>query len=405
MEPDTKKTLTGDVIGEFVISQYDRLDQKFKPNKRSDGCQEWTVLAAIVGIDRDLNLKLICLTTGCKATPDIELNRSHGKILHDCHAEVLALRAFNTVLLQEMVQMSNGLMSELLIATCRDNNNTLRYKFNRKWKLALYVSKLPCGDASMDTMQDSPPNYTNESVVNDKLINMKDDDPIQYINSDVKHILRGRFNYSKKGYVRTKPGRMDSKITLSKSCSDKLAMKQVTSILNSMTWSLLEEPVYLDYLVIPHIEDSVVGSSLKRCFQQRLVDSIHPVHTLQILGCNVPFPDDVSAEKQPSATSYIKLHYSGGMEPVEQVILNGLKNGFYTKPSKPLRKNCHSVVSRWAQFNLYRQLVPGNTMPQSYSAIKRSVQDRVILIEDTRGLLTEGDPWIPTNSTDDFTIE
>lgn len=413
------KKLIGDRIGKFALEEYAKLDSKFKPVRRSNGSMEWTVLAAIVGIDSELNLKLICLTTGVKATPDTDLHRSKGKILHDCHAEILALRSFNTILLQEMIQIKQGNSSDLLLSLPTveaSGDYRPKYRFNKKWKLALYVSKLPCGDASMDSLEefDIQTNSSQNNKIpkvdkelNDKLVNMTDDDPIQYISPKVKHILRGRFNFSKKGYVRTKPGRMDSKITYSKSCSDKLAMKQVTSILNNITWSLLEDPIYLDYLVIPNIKDNSSQSSLKRCFRERLSDSIHPVHHLEILNCNATFPDDISQEKQTSLASFVKLNYTN-IEPQQQIILNGLKNGFYTKPTKPLRKNCQSHVSRWDQFDKYHKLIGLETSisirSRSYSSFKKSQEGRLILVKDTKELLTKGDAWIQTNVDDDFIL-
>ena len=65
-------------------------------------------------------------------------------------------------------------------------------------------------------------------------------------------ILYGRSFFSELGAVRRKPSRPDAPPTLSKSCSDKLALKQCTSLLSSTT-SLLISPsnLYLSSLVLP----------------------------------------------------------------------------------------------------------------------------------------------------------
>jgi tRNA-specific adenosine deaminase 1 len=64
--------------------------------------------------------------------------------------------------------------------------------------------------------------------------------------------LRGRGYFSALGQVRGKPSRPDAPQTLSKSCSDKLALKQSTSLLSSITSLLISpENTYLTTLVLP----------------------------------------------------------------------------------------------------------------------------------------------------------
>lgn len=77
--------------------------------------------------------------------------------------------------------------------------------------------------------------------------------------------LPGRGFFSQLGVVRRKPARGDAPPTLSKSCSDKLALKQCTSLLSSIT-SLLVHPenVYLRSLVIP--ESQYSASACDRSF-------------------------------------------------------------------------------------------------------------------------------------------
>jgi tRNA-specific adenosine deaminase 1 len=65
-------------------------------------------------------------------------------------------------------------------------------------------------------------------------------------------LLHGRGYFSALGQVRGKPSRPDAPPSLSKSCSDKLALKQSISLLSSLT-SLLISPqnAYLTSLVLP----------------------------------------------------------------------------------------------------------------------------------------------------------
>ncbi|KAF3491666.1 tRNA-specific adenosine deaminase 1 [Arthroderma uncinatum] len=74
-------------------------------------------------------------------------------------------------------------------------------------------------------------------------------------------LLNGRAHFSILGVVRRKPSRADAESTLSKSCSDKLALKQVTSILSFPT-SLLIVPTpnaYISNIILPEDELNRVG--------------------------------------------------------------------------------------------------------------------------------------------------
>lgn len=79
-------------------------------------------------------------------------------------------------------------------------------------------------------------------------------------------LLDGRAHFSLLGIVRRKPARSDAESTRSKSCSDKLALRQVSSLL-SFPSSLLVAPTrsaYLAGLVLPEHEISPVAC--KRSF-------------------------------------------------------------------------------------------------------------------------------------------
>lgn len=75
--------------------------------------------------------------------------------------------------------------------------------------------------------------------------------------------LPGRAYFSRLGIVRRKPSRADAPPTASKSCSDKLALRQCTSLLSSLT-SLLVDQCYLDSLVLPASQYS--ATACRRAF-------------------------------------------------------------------------------------------------------------------------------------------
>jgi tRNA-specific adenosine deaminase 1 len=102
--------------------------------------------------------------------------------------------------------------------------------------------------------------------------------------SDAEILLDGRAHFSLLGVVRRKPARTDAESTRSKSCSDKLALKQVSSLLSCETSRLVAptENAYIAGLVLP--EDEITQVGFDRCFgaegrMQALVGRSWPVTT------------------------------------------------------------------------------------------------------------------------------
>lgn len=81
-------------------------------------------------------------------------------------------------------------------------------------------------------------------------------------------LLAGRAYFSRLGIVRRKPARRDAPPTLSKSCSDKLSLKQCTSLLSSLA-SLFVSPehAYISSLVLP--ESQFCPGACRRAFSDQ----------------------------------------------------------------------------------------------------------------------------------------
>ncbi|KAK7531489.1 adenosine deaminase/editase [Phyllosticta citribraziliensis] len=185
-----------------------------------------------------------------KCLPSAKVPLANGVVLHDWHAEVLALRAFNRFLLDECARLvSTDCASSDLIRLREDADISETcpqpFALHDDVEIYLYCSEAPCGDASMElTMQaqadatpwDLPPKSTETPEF-----------------ASTKEALRGRGYFSELGIVRRKPGRPDAPPTLSKSCTDKIALKQCVSLLNAVT-ALLVSPknAYLEALILPH---------------------------------------------------------------------------------------------------------------------------------------------------------
>lgn len=148
-----------ELIASSVLSTYTSLPPNGKPKQRSNGAQEWTVLAGFCLYEReptsDWRVECIALgyvlcslirsvadsaltsRTGLKVLPHAKLPL-HGDVLHDSHAEVIARRGLLLWLYGQLDRAFEG------------QESCLR-SLNGKWglrdglRLGMYVSTLPCG--------------------------------------------------------------------------------------------------------------------------------------------------------------------------------------------------------------------------------------------------------------------
>ncbi|KAJ5183491.1 hypothetical protein N7492_001107 [Penicillium capsulatum] len=273
-------------IASLIHNHFDALPARSKPNIFPDGSREWIPMTGIVIVKGENTpterLHCIAITTGAKCLAASHMPRCQGLVLHDCHAEILAIRAFNHWLLTEC----HGLLSEERRLLGSDQppepgqgssatSPFIRRRVNKnqehplipsaKWppfemqpdiQIYMYCTCAPCGDASMELCMAAQEDATPWEV---RQANPSPASPGNPFAQDI--MLDGRANFSLLGVVRRKPARTDAESTRSKSCSDKLALRQVSSLLSCETSHLIAptENVYLAGLVLPENEISRIG--------------------------------------------------------------------------------------------------------------------------------------------------
>lgn len=214
-----------------------------------------------------------------KCLPHSKLPRAKGNVLHDWHAEVLAIRAFNRFVLDEVKSLTQGTDvtsdflrrrddTELLAVTDgnddqepQDTSPTSHrppFAWREDVKLHMYCSEAPCGDASMELTMAAQEDASPWAVPSNLLSPPGADASTSEAPSSGP--LPGRSYFSHLGTVRLKPARGDAPPTMSKSCSDKLSLAQCTSLLSSLT-SMFVCPsnVYLHSIVLPTSQHSSTG--------------------------------------------------------------------------------------------------------------------------------------------------
>lgn len=204
-----------------------------------------------------------------KCLPQNKVSQAQGLILHDWHAEVLAIRSFNFFLLEQCrtLALSKEHSSEFLRIRSPEEITESHYQpfaIKDDIELHMYCSEAPCGDASMELTQAA------QEDGEPWLVPVKEE-----LNAPPSTVpqLQGRSYFSELGVVRRKPSRPDAPPTLSKSCSDKLALKQCTSLLSSPV-SMLISPSnsYLNSLIIPASQYNEVGCNRAFSSEGRMKD-------------------------------------------------------------------------------------------------------------------------------------
>ncbi|GAA6064737.1 hypothetical protein JCM10212_005316 [Sporobolomyces blumeae] len=293
--------MLGNALARSVIDKYSALPANGKPRPRSNGTPEWTVLAGFclfrtVNDDDDdpTDVECVALGTGLKALPHQRLP-VHGDVLHDSHAEVVARRGFKLWIYRQIELASDRDRESSLFERDEPNHE---WTLKPGWNVALWVSTLPCGDASTyslsissspspgdpfsttalaSALPSSSSGYAHTastrsalhpSLIEAASLGLTTDRtplassptpsprPTPGSSSEDALVRRGRNSYTSFSTLRTKPGRADSPPTTSHSCSDKIAIWNLCGCQGALLASLDVRPIPLDIVVVGGIDPS-----------------------------------------------------------------------------------------------------------------------------------------------------
>ena len=200
--------------------------QKFRSITRCDEMLNIKqVLAGIVAVRPHVGLSIISIGVGNKFHPK-GLKSDHA--LRDCHAEILARRAFKLFLLRQLQILIDGGESDFF-----EMNEYGKIVVKDDIQFALYISSCPCGNACIRRWGDSP----KESMqTNLGPYEFPKESRHPNFHAHARH--EGQLAVTCKG------------ISSTLSCSDKILGWNVKGIQGTRLSSILEEPLMLKAVVV-----------------------------------------------------------------------------------------------------------------------------------------------------------
>lgn len=165
-------------IAATVVSHFSNMSQNGKPN-----LNQFTVLAGIVARINGQQNKLISLATGTKCI-GVAQNKNTGNYLGDSHAEVLCKRGLTKFILECMKQFFNNpeialkLDFPLEFVPGDASDSAPLFRIKPTWKLYLYISDMPCGDASIYNVFCNDSEYNSELSVTQSFTGAKSSNSI-----------------------------------------------------------------------------------------------------------------------------------------------------------------------------------------------------------------------------------
>jgi tRNA-specific adenosine deaminase 1 len=246
------------------------------------------------------------------------------------------------------------------------------FRLKNSVSIHFFTTEAPCGDASMELLMNSMPPGSAEP--------WKNEDP-----EGLKQSLQGRGHFSMLGFVRRKPARGDAEPSNSKSCTDKLAIKQFMSVIAFPNDLLVEKTdnTYIRTMVVYADQFNETGyprafgpdgrlsrvSHLGRFFDVSTLPHDFPRFAFDRAVLTAASP----GQQKPKVTNMTALWIhnpeaeAGG---VLEILVNGVKQGYRQWED---REGKASIISRRKLWDLAVTILgPSTQIPDEHDRLEPS---------------------------------
>jgi tRNA-specific adenosine deaminase 1 len=259
--------------------------------------------------------------------------------------------------------------------------------FRIKDNVAIYffTTEAPCGDASMEILMESFPSDAAEPWPVDG-------------QTDVQ--LQGRGHFSLLGYTRRKPARADAEPSLSKSCTDKLAVKEFSSVLSFPADLFIQKTASAFIRSVVVYSDQYHATGYERAFGRsgRLSKLNSIGHFFNVEPLPVEFPRFAFDKSQRGSgalpqtaskvtnVSALSIRRTGSDRPdIVEVLINGVKQGYKQWDE---RSSKASVVCRKKLWDLALSISSLLEAHQNAERIACTAYRKIDWLEDLRCALS-----------------
>jgi hypothetical protein len=223
--------------------------------------------SSAVPLKQQQHAEVVAIGVGTQCVGRKKLDKN-GHVLHDSHAEILAKRSFQRYLALEVQQINNKLPDEQQTGNNKYkseklewNPETKKYRLGDDWKVHLYSSQSPCGDAAIyPVYSDAEAAVDNQEKSASVLDGGGDGNgpPAKRVKriTGAKPLFANTETMSEQSInsLRTKPGKStmaEPDRTYSMSCSDKIASWNVHGLQGALLSQTLD-PIYLFSVTVTH---------------------------------------------------------------------------------------------------------------------------------------------------------
>ena len=305
----SKPSRKEDLIAQIVLDHFSGLGKSPLSSSSSPGSVslEYTVVAAFVveapqgrfackDQSNDNNFFYpLSIASGTKCLGAREVAEAiPGTVLKDSHAEVLARRAFNRFLLNFIKQRGVSSIKskrdteddpfddlllpiddaeDSIIEKSVASHDRVRYRWNPEWKLHLYISDSPCGDASIYEKESNRKRHGRRHLSSNEFLGTDFDPDINFTGAKLIGMVE-EGQEQRVGCMRLKSGRSDipdGYRTTSYSCSDKIAKWTVVGVQSAIVSTLIT-PIYLNSIIVsldPMAKKDSQAKALRRAIISR----------------------------------------------------------------------------------------------------------------------------------------